>query len=69
MSNWRPDNWENPYGKDQPKVRYMAIAINNPGNAYEAGAQDIINYLRQSGYRLKSAPGLLVFIPDDEVEE
>ncbi len=45
---WRPEGWKNPYN-DIPGARPMAIPIGSPVNAFEAGAEAMLEVLRKRG--------------------
>jgi len=72
MSDWRPEGWKNPY---------MGKVGGDLGNVYQAGADAMLEAIKQTGehYSQVDAPyktiavlnhikqsGWLVFIPDGE---
>ena len=51
ISNWRPDNWVNPYGKSSPGFEYLIIerrAFENGADAMLAALQPLITKIAPS---------------------
>ena len=59
---WRPEGWDNPYTIDKDYESGLQ------GVAYEAGADAILEALRETGIHFKVSSITLVTIPDEEVK-
>lgn len=71
--SWRPkEGWENPYKPKKGILRLEGISrmtLNTAGQAYEAGADAMLEVLKAKGtHWLKAFPHTLVVIPDDQKE-
>ena len=77
--SWRPENWENKYDKEEWHTE-VDWQLEDLAIAYEAGADAMLEALKEGGYRteyiptsemakntgkLKFGKGWLAFIPDE----
>lgn len=70
--DWRPNNWKNPYSESLARIEQQPMVAPHLHNefstartAYEAGADTILEALREMGYKYFEGV-TVVQIPDKE---